>query len=149
MESTNGFILISNVNHINCFITQLFIGFLSSTALFILFYQLHRISKENHHLNQDLNNLINQIKIKESEEQEYIKNSYYKCFYEVWPFYRKKHEHLSDQEFQLEFAKCSNQIIHKMSLDYNIKKSDATNCVKERFDICKFDLIKHDNLGKH
>ena len=149
MDSTFAFILISNINHINCFITELFIGLLSTTTLFVLFFKLHRISEENNNLSQDLNKILTQIKKKETEEQENIKNAYYKCFYEVWPIYRKKHEQLSDLEFQMEYAKCSNQIVHKMSLDYNIKKSDALRCVQERLDICKFDLIKQDNLGKH
>ena len=83
---------------------------------------------------------------KKNSEKELLKKAYYDSFYIIWPSFRKKYLQLSDSEFQEEYTKCSKLIVEHMVLEFKVSKTDAERTVKERFDICKFDLLKQQTL---
>jgi hypothetical protein len=118
------------------FIFILIVGILSVNV-----YQINRRGKlEEIELN----------KVKEEEkknkEKEFLKQAYFESFYIIWPNFRKKYLQLTDSEFKDEYTKCSNLIIEHMVMEFKVSRIEAEKMVKERFDICKFDLLKQQTL---
>jgi hypothetical protein len=83
---------------------------------------------------------------KKNKEKELIKQAYFDSFYIIWPTFRKKYLQLSDSEFQEEYTKCSKLIVEHMVFEFKVNRPEAERMVKERFDICKFDLLKQQTL---
>jgi hypothetical protein len=108
--------------------------------VFINFYKKNRRRKQHE---------IALKKTKEEEkknrEKEFLKQAYFNSYYIIWPGFRKKYSQLTDSEFQEEYIRCSNLIVEHMVLEFKVSRMEAERIVKERFDVCKFDLVEATN----
>ncbi len=131
----------------------MFLGFYTVTIyLFISLFLTFVILGINFSKNKTRGKLkeleINKLKEEEkkNKEKEFLKQAYFDSFYYIWPNFRRKYVQLTDGEFKEEYTKCCNLIIEHMVMEFKVSRTEAEKMVKERFDICKFDLLKQQTL---